>query len=299
MRDATRDNARGIVLMLGAVLCFTVSDAMAKAIGEATNPVMALWARYAGQMVLVAVLIAPRARAVLRTRYPRLQAFRAVMVLGAATAFFFAITRIGLAPATAIMGLNPVLITLGAALVLGERLGLRRALGIAASLAGALLIIRPGSAVFSIWALAPLGGACCYAAYALATRFIGRAEDAMTSLFYSGAAGGVVFTALIAFNWQTPDPLTIALMIAIGAAGSTAQFLLIRSLMTAEASVVAPFSYAGLIFATLWGATFFGEYPDAPTLIGMGIIALAGLYVWHRETRLAAVPDREVPVVPR
>jgi drug/metabolite transporter (DMT)-like permease len=203
--------------------------------------------------------------------------------------FFLGISRMGLAEATALIDLNPVFITLGAALLLGERFGPRRALGIGAALVGALIIIRPGATVFSPAALLPLGAAVCYASFALVTRFVGRDETVWTSLFYTALFGAVVLSLAVTRVWVTPNGTALALMLAIGAIAALGQFLLIRALMLAEASAVAPFSYVGLLFATIWGMIFFAEFPDTATLAGAGIIVLAGIYVWHRETRDARV----------
>ncbi len=286
-RPPLTEAATGILLMLGAIFLFTVMDATAKAIALRTDTLMALWARYAGQTLVVAVLVIPKGRAVLHTKYPGLQALRSVFLLTATTFFFFGISRIGLAEATAIMDLNPVLITLGAALFLGESFGVRRAMAVGVSLAGALIIIRPGSAVFSPAALLPLGAAICYSGYALTTRFVGRDEDVWTSLLYTALLGGIILSIVIPFNWIAPDRVTLAMMAVIGVIGAVGQLLLIRALQVAEASLIAPFGYAGLIFASVWGWLVFAEIPDLWTIVGMVVIAVAGLYVWWREMQSA------------
>jgi drug/metabolite transporter (DMT)-like permease len=79
----------------------------------------------------------------------------------------------------------------------------------------------------------------------------------------------------------------MALFVLTGILGTGAQLCIIRSFSVAEASVVAPFAYAGILFAIFWGIVLFAEYPDLPTLLGALVIVLAGLYVWHRETRAA------------
>jgi len=277
------DDTRGIALMICAIVLFSCMDAMAKAMTQSIDPIQAIWARYTGQALVVAALIAPRAATVLRAKYPKLQFLRSLFLLGATVCFFNALARLGLAEATAIMNLNPVLITLGAALFLGEKLGIRRLTGITVALIGALIIIRPGSAVFTPAALLPLGAALCYSAYALTTRFVGRDEDVWTSLFYTAIVGALVTSALVPFHWTTPDTPTLAMMLVIGLFGAASQLLLIRALTLAEASLVAPFAYSGLIFATLWGLLLFGEVPDAMTLLGALVIVGAGLYVWRRE----------------
>jgi drug/metabolite transporter (DMT)-like permease len=163
-------------------------------------------------------------------------------------------------------------------------------MGIVAALIGALIVIRPGSEVFSPAAVLPLIGAFFYAGFALATRKVGRSEDPMTSLLYAALLGTAVLSVAVVPVWVRPDGFAVFLMLAIGALGALGQILVIRALMLAEASAVAPFSYIGLIFAALWGALFFGEYPDLATYVGAGIIAVAGIYVWHRETREARRP---------
>ena len=281
----TSGNARGILFMLAAVLLFSVMDALGKAISNDTNTVMAIWARYLGQSVAVFLLVVPKMPAVLKTGYPLLQLLRSVFLLAATTCFFFGIALIGLAEATAIMDLAPVLISLGAALLLGENFGLRRVLGVLASLTGAIVIIRPGGEVFSPYAILPLTGAFCFAGYALTTRFVGRDEDAWTSLLYTALVGALVMSAIAPAYWEAPAGRTIPMMLAVGAVGAAGQMMLIRALMVAEAGSVAPFAYAGLLFAIVWGMIFFGEFPDAPTYIGGAVIVLAGLYVWRREIR--------------
>ncbi len=281
---------QGILLIILTMFLFSVLDAMAKEVAHRTDTVMAIWARYAGQTVAVTFLVAPRIRKVLKTGYPKLQLLRSVLLLIATTCFFFGFVTIGLANAAAIMSLNPVLITLGAALILGERFGPRRALGVAVALIGALIIIRPGTEVFSAAAFLPLCAAVAYSGYALATRFVGRDEDAWTSLFYTAAFGAIILSLIVPFFWVRPDPLAAFLMMILGGVGALGHFCLIRAYMAAEASAIAPFSYVGLLFAIFWGMIIFAEYPDGFTYLGALLIAVAGVYVWYRETQVVQDP---------
>lgn len=278
-------SSKGILLMLGAIVLFTGMDALAKHL-IGTYPILQVtWARYAGQTVLVALFLNRRLGPLLRTNYPGLQALRSLLQF-AATAFFFAsLGYIGLAEATAITDTNPVLITLGAALFLGERLGPRRILGVFAALCGALIVIRPGMGVFTPAALLPLGNAVCYAGYALVTRHVGRDEDPWTSLIYAALLGTIVTSAIMPWQWQPIAVADIPLFVCLGLLGAAAQFLLIRAFTLTEASAIAPFGYCGIIFASFWGIMLFDEYPDRFTIIGALVIVAAGLYVWHRETR--------------
>jgi len=285
--------ATGMLLYLLAIMSMSVMDLFAKLLSAHVPVMQVIWARYAGQTALVTLFLLPRLGTVMRTRHPGLHFLRSLFLLMATTAFFFAVSRMGLAEATAIIDVNPVLITLGAALFLGEKFGPRRALGIGAALIGALIIIRPGSAVFSPNALLPLIAAICFASFAITTRFLGRSENIWTSLFYTALLGAVVLSVLVVPVWVRPDTTALLLMLGIGFISAIAQFLLIRALMLAEAGAVAPFTYVGLLFATLWGMLFFGTFPDVPTMIGGAIIVLAGIYVWHRETQDARTEAAE------
>jgi drug/metabolite transporter (DMT)-like permease len=278
-------NAKAILMMVAAIFCLSAMDATAKELNKHIGIIPIVWARYAGQGLVVLAFVAPRLKQVARTNFPLLQFIRSILLMIGTTCFFLGLTHIGLAEATAIMNINPVLITLGAALFLKEHLGPRRLFGVSAALLGALIVIRPGFGVLSIWALLPLTAACCYTGFSLITRYVGRSEDPWTSLFYTAVIGAVGFSCAVPFFWETPSPTAIGLMLLIAAFGTISQLLLIRALTIGEAAMLAPFAYAGLIFATFWGIFIFDEFPDTWTIIGALVIAASGIYVWHRETR--------------
>ncbi|MCF6232737.1 MAG: DMT family transporter [Rhodobacteraceae bacterium] len=275
---------RAIAMMILGIFCFSLMDVGVKVLAPKVGVLPALWARYAGQMLLVLILVAPRLKTVVRTKYPRLQFLRSVLLMCATGFFFTAISLIPLSDAAALMSVNPVLITLGAALFLGEALGKRRIIGIGVAMIGAMIIIQPGSSVFSLNALLPLAAAVCYSGYALLTRRVGPDEDVWTSLFYTGLVGTVILSLIVPFAWVTPDLTAIGLMAVMAVFGTLGQLFIIRSFSTGEAAMLAPFAYTGLIFASVWGAVLFSEWPDRWTVSGALVIAAAGLYVWHRET---------------
>ena len=270
--------------MLGAVFLFTVMDAIAKQLTQEVGLIQTIWVRYTGQALLVFLIVLPRLREVAKSQYPKLQLLRSVVLMAATCLFFLSISKIGLAEATAIMDINPVLITLGAFLFLGEKIGPRRILGIIASMIGALIIIRPGTDVFTVYAVLPLVAAVCYTTYNLTTRFVGNRESPWTSLLYSALFGAVVFSCIVPFFWQPVSLFAAGLMVLLSLCGTFSQLFLIRALAIGEASLLAPFAYVGLIYATIWGLVFFGEFPDEWSIIGAIIIAISGFYVWYRDT---------------
>jgi len=275
--------------MLGAIFLFSSMDATAKMLMERYAPMQVVWARYAGMMLVVAVILAPRLGPLLRTRHLGMQLLRSAFLFAATFCFFTAISHMPIAAATAVMQVHPMILTLGAALLLKEPLGPRRLLGVAAALTGALIVIRPGAEVFTWAAVMPLLAGVFYASYALTTRFLGRDEPVLTSFLYTAIIGTLVASVLTVPVWTTPRLGDAAIFLGLGAVGAAGQFLLIRSLTRAEAGAVAPFGYAGVIFATFWGLAAFGEVPDAWTLAGALVIVGAGVYVWHRETRARSI----------
>lgn len=282
--QAVTTRNRAILLMITAIFCFTLMDAGVKALAPRIGVLPTLWARYTGQMLVVFLLVLPRLRRIARTRYPKLQFLRSLLLMASTGFMFLGISLIPLTDVTALMAVNPVLITLGAAIFLGEALGVRRITGILVALVGAMIVIRPGSDVFSPAALLPLCAAVTYSSYALITRRVGPDEDVWTSLFYTGLVGTVLLSLAVPFYWQPPDLTGWVLIACVSGFGMLGQLSLIRAFSMGEAAMLAPYSYTGLIFATLWGTLFFGEFPDLWTILGALVIAGAGLYVWHRET---------------
>lgn len=272
-----------VMLMIGAMFIFTLMDAVAKLLTHEIGVWPTLWVRYFGQAVLVVIIVLPRIKQVVKTSFPLLQLTRSVFLMCATMCFFWGISNIGLAEATAIMDVSPVLITLGAVLFLGERIGIRRVFGILGALIGALIVIRPGTDVFTIYALFPLGAAICYSGYNLITRFVGAREDPWTSLFYTALFGATVLSAIVPFYWQPLSSFIITLMVVLSVLATLAQWLLIKALSIGEASLLAPIGYIALIFATLWGFLLFGDLPDHWTVAGAGVIVASGFYVWYRE----------------
>lgn len=280
-----RDTARGILLMLLAILLFTAMDAAAKGLIQRYPVAQVVWARFAGQVVVVLLILRHSALAALRTRYPVQHLVRSACQLGATGCFFASLPHIGLAEATALTDLNPVFITLGAALFLGERLGPRRIAGVIAAMIGAMIVIRPGAAVFTPAALLPLCAALFYTANALLTRHLGPRESHWTPMLLAALFGACATGTLQPFVWQPVAVSDLPIFVLIGLLGTGAQLCIIRAFSLAEAGAVAPFAYVGILFATIWGIVLYDEWPDLPTLIGALVIVAAGVYVWHRETR--------------
>jgi drug/metabolite transporter (DMT)-like permease len=285
---ALTPEARGALLLVAAVATFASMDAVAKGLMQRHHPFQVIWARYMGQALIVALIVSPRILTLARTRRLRLQLVRSAMLFGATLCGFTAFSVMPLGEATAIFNVAPLAITAMAALILREHVGPRRWGGVVAGFVGAMIIIRPGAEAFQPAALLPLIGAVFFAGYSIATRFLGRDESHMTTLLYTAALGAGLASLFVPLVWTAPAPSDAALMALMGGMGAVGQFLLILAFNAAPASAIAPFTYAGLLFAALWGRVFFGDSPDVWTAAGAALIVGSGVYVWRRERLRAA-----------
>ncbi len=278
-----RPEMRGIALYLVAVFCFAMMDMVAKLLLERHDPIMVVWARYASQGFWAVLILSPQLLSVARTTQPGLQILRSILPFGATVFFFSSLQVMQLAEAVAIFEIAPLLITALAFLFLGEKIGPRRWAGVALGFLGALIIIRPGTEVFSLASLMPMAAALCFAGYAVATRLLNAGESPWTSFLWTAVIGAGLATLLLPFGWSTPSWKDALVMSVFGILGGVGQLLMIMALRHAPASVVAPFNYTGLVYSAFWGFVVFSELPDGWTWAGAAVIVSSGLYVWWRE----------------
>jgi drug/metabolite transporter (DMT)-like permease len=134
----------------------------------------------------------------------------------------------------------------------------------------------------------PVITAAFFALYQITTRVLSRSDGPATTYFYSATVGLAVSSFLVPFEWQTPDPAGWLGLAFVGLAGGLSHYLMIRAFAVAPASLLAPFSYAQMVWSTATGFFWFGDFPDVWTLAGATVICASGLYVLYREQRLAA-----------
>ena len=185
-----------------------------------------------------------------------------------------------MAEASSISFVAPMLATLLGIFLLKEKVEPARWVAVAAGFIGVLIIIRPGSGIFSWVAALPLATAASFATYQILTRKLAGVDNPYTSLFYSGLIGTVMLAAVLPFQWTTPTTVVHALMLpAIGFIGGLSHLILIRAYDQAAVSTLAPFSYTQLIWVILMGYLVFGDFPDHWSLIGIAVIMASGIYI--------------------
>ena len=266
---AARDHSAfaGIACVAGGIFFLTLSDA--------NNPLQILFLRALIALPFVTALaIWLGGRRVLRTDHPGLHLTRGAINVVSACCFYLGLRALPLAEATAIAFAAPLFVTALSVLILKERVDGRRWLAVLAGFAGVLIIVRPGTDAFQAATLLPLTTAFLYAVMMITARGISRGEGMLTTTFYIVAGQLVCSAVALPWVWHTP-----ALFSTLGLA------LITQGFRIAPASVVAPFDYTGLIWATLLGWIFWREAPDAYAYLGALFIAGSGVYIALREAR--------------
>lgn len=280
----------GIALAIAAYCMFTGIDASAKWLGMVgIAAVQIVFLRYVIHLALVAVIHLPRyGTAMLRTGNLRLQAWRAVALLGATFFNFIAVQYLPLTVTGAIGFTVPLLVCALSVPFLGETVGWRRWTAIAVGFLGVLIIVRPGSDAFNPAALLSLTGAVSTAIYMLFTRRVSGIDSAATSQFYVGFFATVVLLPFALFYWSWPTtPDGWIAFFSVGIFGFVAHQLITMASGFAPASVLAPFGYFQIIFMALASWLVFNQLPDIWLYIGAPIVMASGLYIWLRERRLS------------
>jgi drug/metabolite transporter (DMT)-like permease len=231
----------------------------------------------------------------LRNRNAGFYLLRAGVGLVSMATWFYGITVVPLATATAVNFTAPLFATVAAVLILHEDVRLRRWSAVVLGFVGVLVIMRPGSERLDANLLILLLSAATAAMNNITVKFLARTEppSRIVALFMLYLTPLSLVPAL--FVWQWPDPSTFGALVGLGCLGTIAHISVARALAAADASACAPFEFARLPFAALIGFLWFGEVIDLWTWAGAAIIAGSSVYVAHREAQLARLARRGEP----
>ncbi|WP_375265404.1 DMT family transporter [Planktotalea sp.] len=287
----TQNNAPlGIALMIATTFVFAMQDGISQHLAREYNVMMIVMVRYwffAAFVIVVASRATGGLRQAVRTDQPKLQIFRGVLLAAEICIAIQGFVYLGLIESHAVFACYPLLIAALSGPVLGEKVGWRRWAAIGVGFIGMLIILQPGTGVFSPYALIPLVSALMFALYGLLTRFVARKDSAATSFFWTGVSGAVAMTVVGITFWEPmsgSDWLWMGLLCLTGAGG---HFLLIKTYEVAEASSVQPFAYLQLVWASALGLLVFAEQLRTNVVIGASLIVAAGIFTLVRE-RMAA-----------
>jgi drug/metabolite transporter (DMT)-like permease len=200
---------------------------------------------------------------------------------------FWALGHLPMAQAVALSYATPLLATIAAVFILGETVRMRRWSAVVIGLIGVLVIVRPGSAEFSLGTLVALGGAMLAALVAIQIKQLSRVDAADTIVFYTYVFWVPMSLVPALFAWEWPQGITWLWLLLLGAFGTGGQLLWTRALKIGEVSALQPISFMQLPLVAVAAWLLFGEAPTRWTIAGAGIILVANIYIAHREVLLA------------
>ena len=277
-----RARLAAIAVMCLASLCFIAMHGFIKTVRGDVPIGMIIWSQYTIQAVLLTALLVPRLSGVIDTRMIGLQVLRALALMAAVSGMFVAVGLMPLADAITIGFVAPLMIAAAASWFLRERVTRSQWLAILIGFAGVLIVIRPGTSIFDAASLVPLGAAVCVALYQTLTRPISQVVTPTSMLYAATLVGLAVSSLALPLTWETPSLAQTGFLTIAACFGAAAHFLLIRAYHAAPASLVAPFAYSEIVWASAIGFAAFGDVPDGATLIGGAILIASGLYLLRK-----------------
>lgn len=282
---------RGIGLVLLASVFLTSADMVSKLLTLEIPPLQVTWLRYGTFTAIMLAIVWRRGGFErLRTQRPVLQFLRGVGVLASSVLFVMALKYMPLADATATGFVAPLFVTALSIPILRETIGWRRWSATLVGFVGVLIVVRPGGAGFQIASLLAVASALAWAFAMIMTRMMSRTESPLTTLTYSAIIGLGLTSLAMPFLWGPVTPAILLMGFFVGASSTVGHWLIVLAYRHADASLLAPFSYIQLLWATLFGLVVFAVLPDLWTLVGAVIIAGSGLYTAHRERVRARLP---------
>jgi drug/metabolite transporter (DMT)-like permease len=278
----------GVMWMALTGLCFVAVNVIVRHLGEGIPAAQSAFIRFAfGTLFLLPVLV-PVLRAGLPAGSWPLFAGRGFVHIAAVVLWFHAMARLPVAEAIAIGYLNPVLVSLGAALVFAEPFRARRLLALAVAVLGALVVLRPGLREVAPAHLAQVGAAVCFAASYLAARQLGRMVGPAAVVALLSAAVTLGLLPLAVAVWVPPTAWHVAGLAVVAALATAAHYAMMRAFAAAPMSVTQPVVFLQIVWATLLGTLAFGEPVDPWVIAGGGIIVAAISWLTWAEARARA-----------
>lgn len=287
-----QNTARGIGFMSAAAVIFAAQDGISRHLAAEYNVLMIVMIRYwffAAFVCAIAARAPGGLRGAARTRYPVLQVLRGLILAAEVATMFVGFITLGLIESNAIFTAYPLLVAALSGPILGEAVGWRRWAAIGVGFVGVLIILQPGSGVFSPYALVPFAAALMFAVYSLLTRYVSRGDAVSVSFLYTGVVGAIAISLIGIWFWEPMSRADWAWMAVLCCSAAAGHWSLIKAYEAAEASAVQPFAYLQLVVVSMIGLSVFGETLRANVVIGCALVVAAGLFtLWRARVRARA-----------
>lgn len=295
MKHNPAQTLTGIGFVIVSVACFAVLDTTTKHISASVPIMLALWFRYLIQALFSTVFFLPqRGMSLFKTAHPKFQMARGALLFGSSICAFYGLKYIPVGEFTAIASITPLVVTLVATLLLGEKVRKLRWALVIGAFVGTLIMVRPGTQHFDWVLIFPLMLILTNGSFHLLTSRMARTEDPITMNILTGWVGTLLGAVVLPFVWELPTDWFVWLQLLImGSFATVGHYLLIRAFSKAPAATLTPYFYSQIGFAMFGGWLVFDHMPDQWTLVGMGVVTLCGaLGAWLtvRESRVQVLP---------
>lgn len=297
--DETTSNRAGIIMMIGAMLIFTLSDTLGKWLVASYSVWQVVGIRSIAALIILGAILL-RQRGSLRislSHRPMIQLLRLAFVLVEVWASLWAFRYLPLADVFMFYAAAPLFMTAFSALILHEPVGIQRWSAVTVGLIGVIFIFPPTEAAVTFPALIALVGSLSLAMMLVLTRML-RSSSGLDLLVLQTLAVGIVGMGSFAVEFTMPTGFDLSLMFVMGALATGGHFLMNQSVTVAPSAVVAPFQYTSIIWAVIMGYLIWADIPTSRALIGVAIIVAAGFFVLYREWRLGVKRKRTARTTP-
>ncbi|MDA1181328.1 MAG: DMT family transporter, partial [Proteobacteria bacterium] len=280
-------NLLGILLMTLGMFSLSINDIIYKNLTMNFPVWEAVFFRAFSGSIISLYLVYHSGINSIKTKKPVRHFVRAFSAVGCVVLYIFGIKYLLLSENIAIAHSAPIIAALLAVPILGEKIGIHRILAIIIGFVGVLVIIKPGTDLFQLKSLLPIGSALFMASVYLTTRSLMNTESSTSIVFYYSFA--LLFTSLIFFpsDFIIPDTFNLILALSLGIMGSMGHFFMSQAARHADVAVTSPFEYSSFIFVGLMGYFFFYEIPSNSVIIGGVLIIISGVYVAYRERKVS------------
>ena len=279
------------MLMLGATLMLASMHGLVRLLSSDMHPFMIVFFRNLFGLVAVMPLLLRAGIGSLKTQHPKLHMIRAGVGVVAMLGWFYALSKVPIANATALSFSTTIFATVSAWLFLGEQLRWRRSAAIVVGLIGVYVVLRPSAEGFNIYALLVLLTSIAWGLSLTIVKHLSKTETPTSIVSWMGITLVILSFWPALTVWQTPTTEQLLWLFLVGALATAGHLLMTTSIQMADTSLIMSVDFTRLIWTALIGAYFFNEVLDAWTFVGASIIFLAGWYIVFRESRMSDIPD--------
>jgi drug/metabolite transporter (DMT)-like permease len=289
-QNTARNTRLGILLMCLTSFVFAMQDGISAHLARNYNVWMVVTIRFWFFALFAIALVARQPGGLgvaLRSRMPVLQVLRGVLLIVEICVMVLAFVKVGLLATQSLFISYPLMVAALSGPILGEKVGWRRWLAIVVGFVGVIVILNPGGAVFTPWAVVPLAAAILFAIYALLTRYVARTDAALTSFLWTGVVAAILITPVGLWMWEPMSPADWGWMGLLCCTASASHFMMIKAFELAEAGDVQPFALLQLVFVAGLAVIVFDETLETRVIVGTVMVVGAALFTLLRARAVA------------